>query len=68
VLQICQKTNSNLEQIAKRQDRLEEMIKKQSKKIDAILSKIEERDNAEVVASKSKGKIKGRRIKSNFIK
>ena len=44
------------------------MIKKQSKKIDAILSKIEERDNAEVVASKSKGKIKGRRIKSNFIK
>jgi len=66
VLQICQKTNSNLEKIAKSHDRLEEMIKEQNKKIDTILRKIEERDDNEVVASKDKAKDKAKKNKVNF--
>jgi len=66
VLKICQQNSVKLNQIVKRQDQLEELIREQNNKIDTILSKIEERGDAEIFASKGKGKDKGKKNKSEF--
>ena len=66
VLKICQQNSVKLDKIADKQLELEGLIKEQNNKIDTILSKIEERGDAEIVASKDKSKDKGKRSRHEF--
>ena len=62
MLKICQQNSVKLNQIVKRQDQLEELIREQNNKIDMLLSKIEERGDL----SKDKGKDKAKRSGQEF--
>src|SRR5215475_10469782 len=64
VLQLCQKNSAKLDQIVKKQDKLETMINEQKDKISEILSKLEQTNNPEIRnkgKDKGKGKGKGKR-------
>jgi short-subunit dehydrogenase involved in D-alanine esterification of teichoic acids len=56
VLLICQKNSTKLDQISKRQDKMETIMVEQNDKIDQILSKIEVQNNADNKVVKNKGK------------
>jgi hypothetical protein len=56
VLLICQKNSTKLDQISKRQDKMEAIMVEQNDKIDQILSKIEVQNNADNKVVKDKGK------------
>jgi hypothetical protein len=56
VLLICQKNSTKLDQISKRQDKMEAIMVEQNDKIDQILSKIEVQNNADNKGVKDKGK------------
>jgi hypothetical protein len=56
VLLICQKNSTKLDQISKRQDKMEVIMVEQNDKIDQILSKIEVQNNADNKVVKDKGK------------
>jgi hypothetical protein len=56
VLLICQKNSMKLDQISKRQDKMEAIMVEQNDKIDQILSKIEVQNNADNKVVKDKGK------------
>jgi hypothetical protein len=56
VLLICQKNSTKLDQISKRQDKMEAIMVEQNDKIDQILSKFEVQNNADNKVVKDKGK------------
>lgn len=56
VLLLCQKNSMKLDQISKRQDKMEAMMVEQKDKIDQILSKFEMQNNADNKVVKDKGK------------
>src|SRR2546429_6073992 len=56
VLLICQKNSTKLDQISKRQDKMEAMMVEKNDKIDQILSKFEVQNNADNKVVKDKGK------------
>ena len=63
MLQICQKNSVKLDQIAKKQERLETILNEQKDKISEILSKLEQNNNLEIASKgKDKGKGKGKRV------
>ncbi|CAI2181618.1 16029_t:CDS:2, partial [Funneliformis geosporum] len=67
VLLLCQKNNTKLDQILKRQDKFETIIIEQKDKIDEILSKFEEQKfNTEIRIGKKEGKDKGKKNRIKF--
>jgi hypothetical protein len=56
MLVLFQKNNSKLDEISKKQDKLEAMFNEQKGQISEILSKFEEREILEVKKGKDKGK------------
>lgn len=60
VLQICQKSSAKLDQMMKKQDKLETTINEQKDKISEILSKLERAEQNDNSNDGNKGKDKGK--------